>query len=354
MTTVHISASREYDVLIERGLIDRIGEETRKLSAKGRAVVVSGETVFPLYGPRVVFSLEQAGFDVLTFIHPSGESAKSLSVYGKLLNFLCSSHISSTDSLFALGGGVTGDLTGFAAATYLRGIKYIQIPTTLLAAVDSSVGGKTAINLDSAKNQAGCFYQPAAVFCDCDTLSSLPPEQYRCGCAEIIKYGILGDRSLFHSISETPIKLREESVISRCVEIKSQIVNEDEFDKGKRRLLNLGHTFAHAIEKNSAFSITHGDAVAIGTAVIARAAVQMNICSEETCNSIISLLRQYDLPTETSYTVPQLLEAVQSDKKIAGGKLHLIVPEEIGQCRIIPVQPDEIPRWMACGGIRTE
>ena len=354
MTAVHISASREYDVLIERGLINRIGEEARKLFGSAKAVIVSGEKVFPLYGSKVVSSLERAGFEVLTFLHPSGEEAKSLEVYGRLLNFLCSSHISSTDVLFALGGGVTGDLTGFAAATYLRGIQYIQIPTTLLAAVDSSVGGKTAVNLDSTKNQAGCFYQPAVVLCDFDTLASLPPEQYRCGCAEVIKYGILGDSSLFRAISETPIKLTEEVVISRCVEIKSQIVNEDEFDKGKRRLLNLGHTFAHAIEKNSGYSITHGDAVAIGTAAVTRAAYNMNICSEETCASVIRLLKQYGLPTESPYTVSQLFEATLSDKKIAGGKLHLVVPEKIGQCRIIPVELEELPHWMICGGIKTE
>ena len=354
MRTVHVNASREYGVLIERGLIDNCGSYIRKAVKAQTIAIVAGSNVFPLYAHRVAESLKNAGFQVVSLQIPAGEEHKTLETFSMIVTFFAENQLSRKDAALALGGGVTGDLTGFAAATYLRGIQYIQIPTTLLAAVDSSVGGKTAVNLDSAKNQAGCFYQPAVVLCDFDTLASLPPEQYRCGCAEVIKYGILGDSSLFRAISETPIKLTEEAVISRCVEIKSQIVNEDEFDKGKRRLLNLGHTFAHAIEKNSGYSITHGDAVAIGTAAVTRAAYNMNICSEETCASVIRLLKQYGLPTESPYTVSQLFEATLSDKKIAGGKLHLVVPEKIGQCRIIPVELEELPHWMICGGIKTE
>lgn len=349
MTTVHIAASREYDVTIERGLIDRIGEESIKLLHPGKAVVISGELVFPLYGERVIASLKRAGFEVLSFIHETGENAKSIETYGKLLNFLCDNRVSSTDCLFALGGGVTGDLCGFAAATYVRGMSFIQIPTTLLAAVDSSVGGKTAINLNAAKNQAGCFYQPLAVFCDPDTLSTLSEDIYRCGCAETIKYGILGDATLFAQLEEMHIRHQEEQVIARCVEMKSEIVNQDEFDKGLRRVLNLGHTFGHAVEKCSAFVIPHGFAVSIGTAIMMRAAAKKGYCSLTDRDRVLSLLRSYGLPTETEYSAEELFDASCSDKKIASGKMHLVIPKAIGTVVVETISIDDMLLWLKAG-----
>ena len=350
MTAVHIAASREYDVTIERSLLDRVGPESARLTKPGKAILISGEKVFPLYGERVAQSLQSAGFEVIPFLHESGEGAKSLATYGELLNFLCDRRIHSTDCLFALGGGVTGDLTGFAAATYVRGMPFIQIPTTLLAAVDSSVGGKTAINLNAAKNQAGCFYQPFAVFCDPDTLRTLPEEEYLCGCAETIKYGILGDAALFRRIEETHIREQEESVIARCVEMKSEIVHADEFDRGTRRLLNLGHTFGHAVEKCSGFAVPHGLAVSIGTAVMLRASCALGYCSAAVRDRVVALLCSYGLPTETEYSAEELYEACRSDKKIAGDKMHLVVPTEIGSCDIIPISIDDMLRWLKAGG----
>lgn len=346
MISIPVSASTDYNVLIERGLISRVGEETAKLTKPAKAVIVSGPNTYPLYGETVTASLESAGFEVLHFIHQGGETAKSLETYGELLNFLCDSHISRSDILVALGGGVTGDLTGFVAATYLRGISFVQVPTTLLATVDSSVGGKTAINLNSGKNQAGCFYQPIAVFCDPDTLKTLPDADYRCGCAEIVKYGVLAGGELFDTVSSGGIKQSEEAVIASCVKIKSDIVNEDEFDRGTRMLLNLGHSIGHAVEKCSGYAVHHGDAVAVGMAMIARAAADKGFCSTDCRDKIIDTLRKYDLPTETSFKAEELFEASKADKKISGGKMHLIVPEKIGSCRIESIDIDALRDWL--------
>lgn len=346
MTSIPVSASNDYNVLIERGLLDRVGDETAKLVKPAKVVIVSGPNTFSLYGERVTASFESAGLEVLSFVHQGGEGAKSLDTYGKLLNFLCDNHISRSDILVALGGGVTGDLTGFAAATYLRGVSFVQIPTTLLAAVDSSVGGKTAVNLDSGKNQAGCFYQPIAVFCDPNTLKTLSAADYRCGCAEIVKYGVLDGGRLFELISLGHISESEEEVIASCVRIKSKIVNEDEFDRGTRMLLNLGHSFGHAIEKCSGYAVHHGDAVATGMAIIARAAAEMGYCSADCRDAIIKALKKYGLPTETDFNADELFEASKADKKISGGKMHLIVPEKIGSCRIESIDIDTLHNWL--------
>ena len=257
-----------------------------------------------------------------------------------------------SDIIVALGGGVTGDMAGFAAATYQRGIPFIQVPTTLLAAVDSSVGGKTAIDLETGKNQAGCFYQPWLVLCDPDTLTTLPEREYRCGCGEIIKYSVLFDAHFFEELQSTPVKDQVEHVISTCVTLKRRAVMEDEFDTGERRKLNLGHSFGHAVEACSDFSIPHGCAVAIGMAIITRAAVKRGLCSRETLDRLLAILDQYDLPTQTEHHPEELYRAALSDKKIAGGKMHLIVPRQIGWCDIVSIPEGEIPDWLRDGGVQ--
>ena len=240
---------------------------------------------------------------------------------------------------------------GFAAATYLRGVRFVQVPTTLLAMVDSSVGGKTAIDLDGGKNQAGAFYQPSLVLCDPDALSTLPEEEYRCGCAEIIKYALLGSRPLFDRLRKTPVRDEPEPVIAQCVAMKRDIVQADEYDRGCRQTLNLGHTVGHAVEACSGFTLLHGQAVAIGTAVLLRAAAQKGFCSAETAREGIGLLEQYGLPTETSYPLDALYQAALSDKKLEGGRLHLIVPEAIGRCRILEIPAPQLRDWMKAGGV---
>ena len=227
----------------------------------------------------------------------------------------------------------------------------MQVPTTLLAAVDSSVGGKTAVNLASGKNQVGCFYQPSLVLCDPDTLRTLPPEEYRNGCAEVIKYAVLRSAPFFSELRTAPVSAQVEHVIATCVGMKRDLVAADEFDRGSRQLLNLGHSFGHAVEKCSDYAVPHGCGVAIGMAIIARAAAKRGICTEGTCAQILALLRQYGLPTETDFTCDALTDAARSDKKIADGKLHLIVPERIGYCRIETIPAADIRAWLADGGI---
>lgn len=311
-----------------------------------RAVIVSEERIFALHGAALERSLQRAGFEVFRFFHEGGEAAKSLAVFGDLQHFLCTRHFSRSDAVFALGGGVSGDLAGFAAATYQRGISFVQVPTTLLAAVDASVGGKTAVNLPEGKNQVGCFYSPRAVFCDSDTLQTLSDETYRCGCAEVIKYAVIGDRSFFASLEQTPIRRQEERVIARCVTMKRDIVQEDEFDTGRRRLLNLGHTVGHAVERCSRYTIPHGDAVAIGMATVMRGAAKRGLCGGEDCARLLSLLERYRLPTACDLPADALWEACLTDKKAVGGKIHLVVPRAIGQCAVLPMEWEALRDWL--------
>ena len=353
MTTIHVAASREYDIEIGRGLLDQAGAHIAQVTGAGRtAAVISDTNVLPLYGQRLCSSLERAGFRVISWAFPAGEASKNLTTYGQLLHFLGENHMTRSDIIVALGGGVTGDMAGFAAATYQRGIPFIQVPTTLLAAVDSSVGGKTAIDLNTGKNQAGCFYQPWLVLCDPDTLTTLPEREYRCGYGEIIKYSVLFDANFFEELWNTPVKDQVEHVISTCVTLKRMAVMEDEFDTGARRKLNLGHSFGHAVEACSDFSIPHGCAVAIGMAIITRAAVKRGICTQEVLDRLLAILDKYDLPTQTDYPLEALYRAALSDKKISGGKMHLIVPEAIGRCRIESIPEAEIRDWMRDGGIQ--
>ena len=352
MKRILVQASRRYEVRIENGLLDRVGEELRPLTSAGIAVIVSGKHVAPLYAGRLRASLEQAGFRTLQWVHPSGEQYKTLETYGALLAFLAENRVGRGDVLLALGGGVTGDLTGFAAATYQRGMDYIQVPTTLLAMVDSSVGGKTAVDLPAGKNLAGCFHQPLLVLCDPEVLATLPEEEYRCGCAEVIKYAMLGDAELFAELAATPVSEMPERVIARCVASKRDLVAADEFDRGSRRLLNLGHSFGHAVEACSGYRILHGQAVAVGMAMVTRAAAARGICDENTLEALLDLLRRYGLPAETEIPLEELRNAMLSDKKRAGGTLPLIVPETVGHCRLEPVPLEELGDWLRQGGAK--
>lgn len=349
MKTITVSASREYQVLIGAGLLSTLGQETAKLNGVRKAAMVSDSQVWPLYGRAAVDSLEQAGIETVSFVFPAGEASKNGQTYLELLNFLAENHLTRTDILIALGGGVVGDLTGFAAATYLRGIRYIQVPTTLLAAVDSSVGGKTAIDLPAGKNLAGAFCQPSLVLCDLNTLNSLPEDIFRDGCAEVIKYGILYDEALFAHLAENGLSFDREAVIARCVELKRDVVMEDEFDTGARMKLNLGHTIGHGVEAHSAFSVSHGKAVAVGMAIVARAGCAMGICSESTKDRIISVIRKFGLPTQTVYTPENLYQSALSDKKRSGGTVNLIVPQRIGCCIIRPTPVAEVKSFIEAG-----
>lgn len=352
MTTIHVAASRAYDVVIEPGLLAQLGPMAAGLLSGRRAAVISDDRVFPLYGAAAEQSLQSAGFETEHFLFPHGEQQKNLTTYGQVLNFLCDRRFTRSDLIVALGGGVVGDLAGFAAATYQRGIACIQVPTTLLSMVDSSVGGKTAVDLDSGKNQAGCFYQPLLVLCDPALLDTLPEAEYRAGCAEIIKTAVLFSPELFRQLRETPVRDQFEPVIAACVGMKRDVVQNDEFDRGQRALLNLGHTIGHAVEACSQFTILHGEGVAIGLAAITRAAVEKGICDPTLLPQVLDILRQYGLPTEVPYPLADIQRAAEADKKRSGSVTNFVVPEAMGRCRIQPVPAGEVSGWLRAGGVR--
>ena len=348
MKKIRVSASGSYDVWIGSGILSATGEQTAKVIRGRKLCIVSDDKVAPLYEGTVRRSLEEAGFEVCTYVFPHGEQSKNGETFLELMNFLAEHRLTRADGLVALGGGVTGDLTGFAAACYLRGVDYVQIPTSLLAMVDSSVGGKTAIDLPAGKNLCGAFHQPVLVVCDTDVLVTLPEKYYRDGCAEIIKCGILGDKILFETL-KNGVKSQEEAVISTCIAMKRDLVEEDEFDNGRRQFLNLGHTLGHAIEIGSDFSLTHGQAISVGMAMIAKAAQRKGFCTEETAEEIISLLRKYDLPTETEIPPEEICRLALGDKKRRGGTLTLIVPTEIGNCILQKIPVEELQNWLPVG-----
>lgn len=343
MNTVTVNASTTYEVKIGSGLLPKLGAEVSALGKAGKVCIVSDSNVWPLYGNAAKNSLENAGLEVIHFLFPAGESSKNGSTYLQLLNFLAENGMTRSDHLVALGGGVVGDLTGFAAATYLRGIAYIQVPTTLLAMVDSSVGGKTAIDLPSGKNLAGAFCQPKLVLCDTDTLATLPEDIFRDGCAEVIKYGILYDPELFAHLTEKGLAFDRKAVITRCVELKRDVVTQDEFDTGLRMKLNLGHTVGHGIEAISNFSLSHGKAVAIGMAIVSRA----SRCPDG--QKILACLERFGLPTTTDYAPADIYRCALSDKKRSAATVNLILPRAIGSCAIVPTPIADLKSFIEAG-----
>ncbi len=349
MKVVTINASKTYDIKIGPGLLDTLGLEAAALGKARTVCLVSDANVFPLYGAQAVRSLENAGFAVVIFVFPAGEESKNGSVFLELVNFLAQHKLTRSDLIVALGGGVVGDLAGFAAASFLRGIRFIQIPTTLLAAVDSSVGGKTAIDLPAGKNLCGAFWQPSLVLCDTDTLCSLPESVFRAGCAEVIKYGVLYDISLFSHLEEKGLAFDRESVICRCVELKRDVVMEDEFDTGTRMKLNLGHTIGHGVEAKSHFGISHGEAVGIGMAIVSRAAVKLGICEKDACDRLLAMLDAFGLAVTTDYQADELYAYTLSDKKRSGGTVKLIVPRRIGHCEILPTPVEDLQSFIEAG-----
>ena len=343
MNTVTVTASKTYHIHIGSGLLTTLGAEAINLGKAKKVCIVSDSNVWPIYGQAALDALENAGFQTVHFVFPAGEHSKNASTWLELLNTLAENQLTRTDLIVALGGGVVGDLAGFAAASYLRGIRYIQVPTTLLAAVDSSVGGKTAIDLPSGKNLAGAFWQPSLVLCDTDTLNTLPRDIFQDGCAEVIKYGILYDPSLFSHLEEKGLSFDREAVITRCVELKRDVVAEDEFDLGSRMKLNLGHTIGHGVEAKSHFAVSHGKAVAIGTAIVSRA----SNCAD--CHRILSVLQTFALPIRTDYTAEELYSYTLSDKKRSGSTVNLIIPETIGHCSIVPTPVEELLPFIKAG-----
>ena len=337
--TIQVNTTPAYEVSIGGGILHTCGQHLRKVLAPCHAAVITDSTVMPLYLESVRSSLKEAGFTVSSYVFPAGEAHKTMDTLAEILEFLAEERLTRTDCIVALGGGVTGDMAGFAAAVYLRGIRCVQIPTTLLSAVDSSVGGKTAIDLKAGKNLAGAFLQPSAVLCDTDCLASLPAEVFADGAAEAIKTGVLCDESLFSLFETGHLETDPAEVIARCVAYKAGVVERDEKEQHERKLLNLGHTVGHAVEKCSGYTIAHGHAVAIGLAIIARAAETLGWTEEPIAERIIACLQKNGLPTGTEYSAEDLAHAASADKKRAGNDITLVIPKKIGVCELkkVPV-----------------
>lgn len=337
MTRIQINTSSSYEVIIEKGILSDCGKLIREVCSAKTAVLVSETNVFPLYGKQTIDSLEKEGFSVLPFVFSAGEESKNTDTLISLWEFAAENHITRSDLFIALGGGVTGDLTGFAAATFLRGIKYVNIPTTLLSMVDSSVGGKTAVDLKGGKNLAGAFCQPCIVICDPDTLDTLSPYTFSDGMAEVIKYGMIDNPDFLTNLLNKPDIC---DIIEICVKEKRDIVTVDEKDTGIRQLLNFGHTPAHGIELLSEFTISHGSAVAIGMMIMTKAAVKAGLCENSAVDILNKLLDQYKLPSDFVFDQKSISDAAINDKKRSGSDITLVISQKAGKCILkkIPVE----------------
>jgi 3-dehydroquinate synthase len=345
MNKFAVTTKRPYNILIGEKLLGDSGAYIRECAEPCKVCVVTDSKVNGLYSQVVISSLIKSGFQTSKVVFPEGEHSKTISTYSNLLEALADEGLSRSDVIVALGGGVVGDLTGFAAATYLRGIRYVQIPTTYLAAVDSSVGGKTGLNLLSGKNLAGAFWQPSLVISDYKTFESLPETELLNGVAEAIKSGMVAEQSLIDHV----IKNDYAYVIERCVSIKKSIVEADERDTGMRQLLNFGHTIGHSIEKLSSFSISHGHAVAKGMVVEARAAYKMGLTETDTSTFLADTLTACGFDLSVPFSVDDLYRYALNDKKISGDNIAMVVPESIGKCRLHKISLSQLRNFISLG-----
>ena len=345
---ITVKASGTYDILINEGGLSSIGKAVAERFKPCIIAILSDDKVFPLYGKTVTASLQAAGFNTVSHVIKNGEQSKTLDNVTAFIDCMVQAQVTRTDMVLALGGGVVGDMAGFAAAIYLRSIPYIQVPTTLLAAVDSSVGGKTAVDISAGKNLVGAFHQPALVYLDTENLKTLDPSVLRDGFAEVIKYGIILDSKLFNTVAK-PGSFDVKEVIARCIEIKRDVVEDDEFDHGMRGLLNFGHTFGHAIEKLSGFSITHGSAVARGMLIAAKVAKVYGF--NDYTDIITKVVKDYGFETGCPYSAQELFSVILSDKKRSGSDITLVLPKEIGKCVLEKIPAAQVLELMKKAGL---
>ena len=333
-------ADRSYHIKIGRDLVDRLGRECASLGLGKRCAVVTDSNVAPLHAARVLQSLKQAGFDPIQATIPAGEKSKSLAQVDAVYNQLASQRLERKSFVVALGGGVVGDLAGFVAATYLRGVAFVQVPTTLLAQVDSSVGGKVGVNLKSGKNLVGAFYQPRLVICDLATLETLPEREFLSGLAEVIKYGIIYDKAFFKRLERDmeAILARDgaalERIVARSCQIKADVVGQDETESGLRAILNFGHTIGHALEAVSKYGkFLHGEAISVGQVAAARLSSALLGLPESETARIRNLFLKSGLPIGVRTTGAQrekLTAAMRLDKKVSGGEIRFVLAKNIG------------------------
>ena len=344
---------RSYQVLIQPGILPQIGRVFHDIGLSGRVGIVTNPVVNELYGRVVLRALKQAGFSPFLVIIPDGEQAKSMHWLSKILDALVTQRLERQDVVLALGGGVVGDVAGFAASVYLRGVPFVQVPTTLVAQVDSSVGGKTGVNHPIGKNLIGAFYQPRVVVIDPQALQTLPKREWIAGLAEVIKYGMIADQKFFEYLEQHVDGLREQAedviptVIRRCCEIKAEVVGGDERESGRRRILNYGHTVGHALETWGRYRTwIHGEAVGIGMVQEAAIAQFLGMCDKEIVERQRDLIQDVGLPIAMpSMTFMDLWGAMQHDKKVVKGQINCVVPTTIGEVQVVPLVRQRIRQW---------
>ena len=340
MKKIHVAlGAHAYDIEIAAGLLPQVGSKVAALLPKARkAAIISDTNVAPLYAAKLQASLEEAGLVVHKVVIEAGEQSKNMQVLSDVLEQLAAAGLTRTDVVLTLGGGVVGDLGGFAAASFMRGIAFVQIPTSLLAQIDSSVGGKVAVDLKAGKNLAGAFYQPKAVFIDTDLLATLSTRFLHDGLAEAIKYGCIKDAELLADI---------DSVVATCCAIKARIVEQDEFDTGLRMLLNFGHTLGHAVEQHFGYScFTHGEGVAIGMYQLTKRTEELGMTAKGSAERIKSVLEKYNLPLTAGVEKAQLLDTMARDKKKNGNSITLIILQQIGEGVLQKVDWQEVPKYL--------
>ncbi len=340
MRKVNIDLHEGYTVYIEKGIIDNCADYIENICKGRRAVIISDSNVAPLYADRVMNSLSSKGFQVSLFTVKAGEESKTPENLIKAADFCVESGLTRADVIVALGGGVITDMAGLCAALYQRGVAVCQIPTSLLAMVDSSVGGKTAVNLSRGKNMFGAFYQPSMVLCDSLVLSTLPECEFSNGMAEVIKYAVLKAGRIKEILDNENLEENLDELIEECVKIKKEYVCEDEFDTGARQFLNLGHTVGHAIERLSNFEVAHGNAVAQGMCVVARACAKEGLCEPLVAEDIEKLCKKFSLPTSVSMDAEELFKAAMSDKKRMAEEITLVLVHSFGDCFLYKTQMD--------------
>lgn len=345
MRTIHIKTERPYAIQVGNGLLQQLPKLLGRLygeTQNRKFVMITDDIVNQFYADNVQTTLQQAGYMVCKFVFPNGEGSKTLQSVDRIYSFLAQNEITRSDIILAVGGGVTGDLAGFVAATWLRGIELVQIPTTFLAMIDSSVGGKTGIDLPAGKNLAGAFWQPSLVVCDLAVLSTLPESVFADGIAEAIKYGAILDERLFKILETGALMQNLESVVCRCISLKREVVEVDERDRNIRQLLNFGHTFGHAIEKESNYTVSHGKAVSVGMVMIAKACLRQHMTTEICVSRLISCCKAYKLPISINLPIKKLCKHCMSDKKRSGDVLTIVIIEEIGKAKLYPLKADEL------------
>ena len=343
MKKIHVGTGKPYDIIIERGIIKNAADYIRPLTKAVRAVIVSDSNVAPIYADTVKKSLQDSGFETSVFVFDAGEQSKRLSAIEKMYTHFYEHNITRTDIAVALGGGVTGDMTGFAAASYLRGIDFVQIPTSLLSQVDSSVGGKTGVDLPAGKNLVGAFHQPVTVLIDPDTLDTLPEKFRTDGMGEVVKYGCIRSLPLFEKLENENAWDIIDDIIYECVSIKRDVVERDERDTGERAILNFGHTFGHAIEKLGNYTeMTHGCAIAAGAAMLTGITEEKGLTQAGSAERLKRVLKKYDLPTTVDYSLSEIIAATRGDKKSSGRGISFIFLKKIGECYINKIATEDI------------